>query len=89
MSALIEIIATVIHIFTFAILAKVLMSWVINMGNSRNETVITIYQVLTQITEPILGPLRRIIPSAGMFDFSPLIAIIALQAIALVLYELA
>jgi YggT family protein len=35
--------------------------------------------ILMQITEPILGPMRRIIPRLGMFDISPIIAILILQ----------
>jgi len=38
--------------------------------------------ILGKITEPILAPLRRIIPMAGMFDLTPLAAIIILQLIA-------
>jgi len=38
--------------------------------------------ILFRITEPLLAPLRRIIPRVGMFDFTPLVAIILLQLIA-------
>jgi len=38
--------------------------------------------ILFRITEPILSPLRRIIPRFGVLDFSPLVAIILLQLIA-------
>ena len=37
--------------------------------------------ILYRITEPVLSPLRRILPRAGMIDFSPLAAIILLQLI--------
>ncbi len=36
-------------------------------------------RILVDITEPILGPIRRLLPSAGGIDFSPIVAIIALQ----------
>jgi YggT family protein len=39
-------------------------------------------QVLDQITEPILAPLRRIVPRIGMIDITPLVAIILLQVLA-------
>ena len=38
--------------------------------------------ILYKVTEPFLAPLRRIIPKAGMLDFTPLVAIILLQLIA-------
>ncbi len=83
MSALFQILSTIAYIFLFAIFGKVILSWIMTV--TRNETIITIYQVLTQVTEPILGPLRRVIPPMGMFDLSPLVAIILLQVIAGVL----
>lgn len=41
----------------------------------------SIYGVLYSITEPVLGPLRRVIPSIGMFDISPIIVFIGIQII--------
>ena len=38
-----------------------------------------IMRVLLEVTEPILGPLRRVIPSVGMLDLSPFVAILLLQ----------
>ncbi len=38
-----------------------------------------IMRVLIEVTEPILGPLRRVIPSIGMLDLSPIVAMILLQ----------
>jgi YggT family protein len=58
-----------------AIIGRIIMSFVDQTGQMR------ITQVLYEITEPILGPLRRIIPSVGMFDFSPMVALLLLQAL--------
>lgn len=41
--------------------------------------------ILHQITEPILAPLRKVIPSIGMFDISPMVALILIQVITSVL----
>ena len=38
----------------------------------------TIYQVLFRITEPVIDPIRRVLPSTGMLDLSPLAAILLL-----------
>ena len=56
----------------FAIFARIILSWIDPGGQTR------ISQVLYEITEPILGPIRRIMPNMGMFDFSPMVAIMLL-----------
>jgi YggT family protein len=58
-----------------AIVARALLSWFIN--DPRNPLI----SVLDQVTEPILAPLRRIMPRTGMFDFTPLVAVLILIAI--------
>ena len=63
------------EVLTFAIFIRVILSWFVTRPN-------TLTIILDKITEPILAPLRRIIPRAGMFDFTPLVAIILLQLIA-------
>ncbi|WP_129626989.1 YggT family protein [Candidatus Oscillochloris fontis] len=61
------------NVLLFAILGRVLISWVDPMGNMR------ITQILREITEPILAPLRSILPPVGMFDLSPIVAMLLLQ----------
>ncbi len=85
MNALAQIISVITQILTFAILFRVLLSWVVMNPNSQNETLISIYRVLTQITEPILAPLRRIVPTVGMFDLTPIAAMVLIQIIGSVL----
>ena len=58
-----------------AIFVRVLLSWVIT--DPRNPLI----TVLDQITEPILAPLRRFVPRLGMFDITPMVAMIILIAI--------
>jgi len=63
------------EVLTLAIFIRVILSWFLTRPN-------TLSIILDKITEPLLAPLRRIIPRAGMFDFTPLVAIILLQLIA-------
>ncbi len=58
-----------------ALLARVIVSWV--APSSDNPIVAVIYQ----ITEPILAPIRKVLPSFGMIDFSPMVAILILALI--------
>ena len=64
------------EVLTLVILARVIVSWF--SPSPTNRLAIILYQV----TEPFLAPLRRIIPRFGMFDFTPLVAVIILQLIA-------
>jgi YggT family protein len=67
------------EVLTLLILVRVIVSWV-SPGQTN-----TLTNILYQVTEPILGPLRRIIPRVSMLDFSPLVAVILLQVIATLL----
>ncbi len=69
----INILVTVLYV---AILARVLMSWF--PAPSPGSPFAQIRQMVFQITEPILGPIRRLLPSMGMLDLSPMVAIILL-----------
>jgi len=61
-------------ILGFAIIARALLSWI------QIDPYNPIIQVLYQITEPILAPLRRFIPPiGGMMDITPIVALIILQ----------
>ena len=66
----------------FAIIARALASWFVQ--DSSNPIV----AMLHDITEPIVGPIRRLMPSTGMIDLSPLIALILLQILQRVLVNL-
>ena len=66
-------------LLSLAILARVLLSWV------RVSPYHPAVEFLYQITEPILAPLRRVIPPVGMMDISPIIALFLLQIIQQVL----
>lgn len=59
----------------FAIIARALLSW-FNLGPGN-----PLVRILNDVTEPILAPLRRVIPNLGMIDISPLVAILLLQAV--------
>lgn len=69
------------NLLSLAILARALLSWV--QPDPRNPLV----QALDAITEPILQPLRQVVPRLGMMDITPMVAIILLQVIAQLLYS--
>ncbi len=61
------------NILIFAIIGRALLSW-FNVGPGN-----PIGRVLFELTEPILGPMRRVIPMIGMIDISPIVAIFLLN----------
>ncbi|MFC2042087.1 YggT family protein [Chloroflexota bacterium] len=78
MTIFFNIVRLVCEVLTIAIFIRSVLSWF-----SPRPNALTI--LLVRITEPILTPLRRIVPQTGMFDFTPLVAIILLQLIAYLL----
>ena len=84
MTTFIYAIWLICQVLTFAVFINAILSWIV-MVSPRNRFVISLYQVFRQITEPILAPLRRIIPLIGMIDITPIVAIILLQIISQVL----
>ena len=75
MNLLADFIDLFFFLLSLAILARVLLSWV------RVSPYHPAVEFLYRITEPILAPLRRIIPPVGMVDISPIIAMLLLQII--------
>ena len=75
MTYLFSFIVFVCQVLTVAVFLRAMLSWFSQRPN-------TLTLLLDKVTDPILAPIRRIMPGTGMFDFSPLIAIILLQLIA-------
>ena len=73
MSILYYFIRFLARILNILILIRVFMSWLPIDRESR------FVQILLEITEPILGPLRRVIPSVAGLDLSPMVALILIQ----------
>jgi YggT family protein len=72
---IVSFILMLLQVLSFAILGRVLLSWVDPQGNMR------ITQILNDITEPMLSPIRNLMPQMPMFDFSPIIAMLLLQVL--------
>ena len=67
----------IVQILLLTILAHALLSWLVIAG-FRNETILRLYQSIGMMLDPLYRPLRRVIPSVGMLDLTPLAAIILL-----------
>jgi len=76
----IQIISLLLQLFELALLARIILSWFPNVDRSN-----PIIQFLFDITEPVLKPIRDMLPPGGMFDFSPLIVFVIIQVLTTVL----
>ncbi|SET84959.1 YggT family protein [Salinibacillus kushneri] len=68
-----NLLQTALTIYMYAIVIYILMSWFPGARGS------TFGQMLGKIVEPYLEPFRKFIPPLGMIDFSPIVAIFAIQ----------
>ena len=75
MAIFVRIIRVLCDVLAILILLRVVVSWY--SPRPTNMLIVILYRV----TEPLLAPLRRIIPRVGPLDFSPLVAVILLQVI--------
>jgi YggT family protein len=69
--------------YVFILLFAAIMSWLLafDVVNYKNNVVRMVMQVLTALTEPVLAPMRRYLPSVGGLDISFLVLFILIQFI--------
>jgi YggT family protein len=79
MIELLGFISSLIQLYIYVIIAGAVMSWLIafNVVNLYNPLVRSIWQALNAVTEPLLRPIRRMLPDLGGVDISPVILILA------------
>jgi YggT family protein len=75
MRALLDLILLVLQIYWYIVLVMIIMSWLVafNVVNTRNQFVNQVWRILNQLTEPVLRPIRRILPNFSGLDLSPLV----------------
>lgn len=80
MYALARLIDTVISLYIMLLVAQAVLSWLVvfNVVNTRNRFVYLVGDFLYRITEPALRPIRRLLPSLGGVDVSPVVLILLL-----------
>ncbi len=76
MHTIVNVIYSLIHLYSIIIVVYVLMSWI---PRGVGRTVEDVRSVLASVCEPYLSLFRRIIPPFGMVDFSPIVAILVLE----------
>ena len=81
MRAVLEIVLIVLDLYVWLLIASAILSWLIafNVVNTRNQFVASIAEFLYRITEPVLAPIRRMLPSLGGLDLSPIVLILIIM----------
>lgn len=80
MPSLLLLIDKILEIYTWVIIAAAIMSWLVAFGvvNVRNQFIRVIVDLLYRLTEPVLRPIRRLLPNLGGVDISPIVVILAI-----------
>jgi YggT family protein len=78
MRAVLDIVLLVLQIYIWMLIAAAVLSWLIafNVVNTRNPAVHMVSDFLYRLTEPLLRPIRSIMPNLGGIDVSPVILIL-------------
>ena len=92
MHAIFWLIDTVLGLYIILVFAQVVLSWLVgfNVVNTRNRFVYLVGDFLYRVTDPALRPIRRMLPSFGGIDLSPVILLLGLYFIRqLLIHDLA
>jgi len=74
----VALVRDLLNLYLIVVFGRVVLSW---FPISPGSAMAGVYGFLYQITEPVLGPIRRILPPLGGFDLSPLVLIILIQVV--------
>jgi YggT family protein len=76
--AILQTLSFILGIVWWIFLIMIIFSWLIsfNIINTRNQFVAAVWRALNQVTEPILKPIRRVLPNLGGLDLSPLVVFV-------------
>ena len=88
MRAILDVLLVVLQLYTYVIIAAAILSWLVafNAVNRHNDVVRSIWNLVTALTEPLLRPIRGMIPNLGGIDISPLILLLAIYFLQQVIY---
>ena len=95
MRAILDVILLILQLYTWIVIATAIMSWLIafDVVNFRSDFVRPVWNTLNALTEPVLRPIRNVLPHLGGLDISPVILLLLIffieRVVAYYLYPLA
>ena len=83
MRAVLDIVIIVLDLYVWLLIASAILSWLVafNVVNTRKQFVSAVAEFLYRITEPVLRPIRNVMPNLGGLDISPIIVILIIMFI--------
>ena len=89
MNSLFILINQIIGIYSWILIINVIFSWLLSMNifNTNNRIVISIYYGTKKLTDPLLNPIRNLMPNFGGLDISPIILLLLLSLFSNLLKE--
>lgn len=91
MIAFLQILGMLINVLVMLVIIQFVIGllFAFNVVNHSNQFLVQVYNSINSLLDPILSPIRRILPSTGAIDFSPLVLILGLNALMIVLSSVA
>lgn len=80
MNSIVILIDNIIYLYSIVLIINIILSWLtaFNVVNSNNKFVYTILDASFKLTDPLLNPIRKIMPNIAGLDFSPIILFLIL-----------
>lgn len=87
---ILDILGMIINVIVMLVIIQFIIGllFAFNVVSGRNEFLFQIYRSINSLLDPVLRPIRRIMPETGAIDFSPLVLILGLTIIQRILYSL-
>ncbi len=91
MIALVQIISMIAQAIVFLVIIQFIIGLLFsfNVVSPRNDFLMQVYNSINSLLDPLLKPIRRFLPATGAIDFSPLVLILALNAVVYILTDIA
>lgn len=79
--AVLSLLLTVLDLYWWVVIISVILSWLVafDVLNTRSQAAQTIWRAVDALTEPLLRPIRSVLPAVGGLDLSPLILLLGIQ----------
>lgn len=88
---LIQIISLLVNVFVMLVIVQFVIGllFAFNVVNTSNQFLMQVYESINRLMEPVLRPVRNIMPQTGALDLSPLVVIVVAQIVLIVLGSVA
>lgn len=90
MGVVVGLLIFLLNVFLWLIIISVVVSWLVafDVLNTRNRWVYKLCEWLNRLTNPVVMPVRRVIPSLGGIDISPMVIILGIYFLQSLLYQM-